>query len=107
MAISAKVEMDTLRGELFNEILDLVVASGKYDDVMLIKSNRFCFPCIGMNGTELFCEVTVSIPKGTKSEPYDGYALAKDYAFKLSEKEQKAKERKAEAERKRKEKENA
>lgn len=107
MAISAKVERDMLREQMFNEILRLVTESDSelIDDVMLIKANKFCFPCIGCNGTELYTEVTVSVPTGSKDEPYNGYERAQDYVFALEEKKRKAEERAAEKEAKRKKKE--
>lgn len=98
MAISAKVERDTLRQQMFDEIVRILSESDSelIDDVMIVKSNKFCFPCIGCNGTELYTEVTVSVPTGSKDEPYNGYERAQDYVFTLEEKKRKQTEREAE-----------
>ena len=74
----------------------LELFSTEYEDVMLIESNQFCFPLVGVNGTELYARLTVSIPTGTKGEPFNGYELAQDYVFRCEEAEAKAKEREAE-----------
>ena len=94
MKISNKVERDMARESVISKALELFAS--EYDDVMLIESNQFCFPLVGVNGTELYGRVTISIPTGTKGEPFNGYELAKDYVFRCEEAEAKAKEREAE-----------
>lgn len=99
MGMSLKQEMDLLRAEYTEKILEM--CGSVFDDVMRVKGdNKFCFPVVGAAGTELFCEITVSIPKGSKDEPYDGYALARDWAFACEEKERKRKEKEEEKKRK-------
>ena len=100
MAISAKKERDLVRAEVIEKSLELY--SAVYDDVMLIDSNQFCFPLVGVNGTELYARITVSIPTGAKGEPFNGYELAQDYVFKCEEDARKKSEREAEKERKKK-----
>lgn len=94
MKISNKVERDMARESVISKALELFAS--EYDDVMLIESNQFCFPLVGVNGTELYARLTVSIPTGTKGEPFNGYELAQDYVFRCEEAEAKAKEREAE-----------
>ena len=89
MKISAKKERDLAREEIITKALELF--STEFDDVMLIESNQFCFPLVGVNGTELYARLTVSIPTGAKGEPFNGYELAKDYVFRCEEAEAKAK----------------
>ena len=89
MKISNKVERDMARESVIAKALELFAS--EYDDVMLIESNQFCFPLVGVNGTELYARLTVSIPTGTKGEPFNGYELAKDYVFRCEEAEAKAK----------------
>jgi len=104
MAISDKKERDLKREEVIAEILTILADSNSalIDDVMQIKSNEFCFPVVGCNGTELFAKIAISIPTGSKDEPFDGYALAQDYLFKLEEDKRKAEERAAAKEAKKK-----
>lgn len=94
MKISAKKERDLARESVISKALELFAS--EYDDVMLIESNQFCFPIVGVNGSELYARLTVSIPTGTKGEPFNGYELAQDYVFRREEAEAKAKEREAE-----------
>lgn len=94
MKISNKVERDMARESVISKALELFAT--EYEDVMLIESNQFCFPLVGVNGTELYGRVTISIPTGTKGEPFNGYELAQDYVFRCEEAEAKAKEREAE-----------
>ena len=94
MSISPKKERDMARESVISKALELFASA--YDDVMLIESNQFCFPLVGVNGTELYGRVTISIPTGTKGEPFNGYELAQDYVFRCEEAEAKAKEREAE-----------
>ena len=98
MKISAKQERDMARESVISKALELF--STEYEDVMLIESNQFCFPLVGVNGTELYARLTVSIPTGAKGEPFNGYELAQDYVFRCEEAEAKAKEREAEKKKK-------
>ena len=98
MKISATKERDIARESVISKALELF--STEYEDVMLIESNQFCFPLVGVNGTELYARLTVSIPTGAKGEPFNGYELAQDYVFRCEEAEAKAKEREAEKKKK-------
>ena len=64
MKISAKKERDMARESVISKALELFAS--EYDDVMLIESNQFCFPLVGVNGTELYARLTVSIPTGKR-----------------------------------------
>ena len=89
MKISATKERSLARESVIAKALELFAT--EYEDVMLIESNQFCFPLVGVNGTELYGRVTISIPTGSKGEPFNGYELAKDYVFRCEEAEAKAK----------------
>jgi len=65
--------------------------AGRDEQVMEIASNAICFPCVIEDGDEAFIKVVVSIPKGAKDEPFDGFAEAEDWAFRKAEKAEKAK----------------
>lgn len=70
------------------------------EQVLDIASNAICFPCVEEDGDEAFVKVVVSIPKGTKDEPFDGFAQAEDWEFRKAEKAEKAKAKAAEKARK-------
>ena len=98
MKMTLTQERNALRTAIFDELLTIIADSDSQliDDTMQVRSNKFCFPCVGANDTEFFCEITVSIPTGSKDEPYNGYDLADDYARHVKEKEAKAKAKKKE-----------
>lgn len=63
-------------------------------EVLTTGSNEICVPIVGSDGEEGYVVLTFKIPKGSRDgEPYDGYEVAKDYAFHLEEKARKDKER--------------
>lgn len=93
MAISRKAEREILRGEFLQRIIDMFLTEN--EEVLRVKSNEIAIPCVGCEGNEDFAVVTVKIPTGANKglDVYDGYELAKDYEYKLAEKEEKAKEK--------------
>ena len=93
MAISRKAEREILRGEFLQRIIDMFLSEN--EEVLRVKSNEIAIPCVGCEGNEDFAVITVKIPTGANKglEVYDGYELAKDYAYKVAEKEEKAKEK--------------
>ena len=100
MAISRKAERELIRKEYLEMVSKFLAHAG--EEVLLVKSNEIAIPCVGCEGNEDFLVITFKVPTGANKglEPYDGYALAKDYVHNLAEKERKAEERKAEKERK-------
>lgn len=91
MAISRKAERELLRNEYLDEIIQMFLDAE--DEVLRVKSNEIAIPVVGCEGNEDFIVITVKVPTGANKglEPYDGYAVAEDYAHNLAEKERKAK----------------
>lgn len=95
---TASMLRNELRDNLLAEFIQWRISMG--DDAMQTKGNRFMFPCVDEKGNDLFCEVTISIPTGSRDgEGYDGYAEAEGYKADLEDKrilkEQRDKERQA------------
>lgn len=64
------------------------------EEILQTNSNELCLPWVDDEGKEGYITITFRIPKGSRDgEAYDGYAIAQDYAFKVSEKERLAKEK--------------
>lgn len=63
------------------------------EDVLQVESNQLAFPVTDAEGNEDFIVLVVKIPTGANKgkEPYDGYAMAEDYALRQKQKEEKAK----------------
>ena len=91
MAISRKAERELLRNEYLDEIIQMFLDAE--EEVLRVKSNEIAIPVVGCEDNEDFIVITVKVPTGANKglEPYDGYAVAEDYAHNLAEKERKAK----------------
>lgn len=74
---------DITRNFYLEAITKALTANG--EQVLPIASNAICFPCVIEDGDEAFVKVVVSIPKGSKDEPFDGFAEAEDYEFRKAE----------------------
>ena len=92
--MTEKMAKDITRGKYVERLMDHYTELGEH--VLQIKSNEFCFPILDELGNEQFIKVVVSIPNGSKGEPFDGYSEAEAYAMDLAKKVDKAAKAKAE-----------
>lgn len=63
-------------------------------DALPVSASELAIPCLDAEGNEKWVLIKVSIPRGTRNgqgsyDPYDGYAVAEDYAQDCVEKAQK------------------
>lgn len=87
---TAKTLRDSLRAHYVRVLMDAM----SDEDVLLTNSNEFAFPVVDEANNEHFIVVTVKVPTGSRDgEPYDGYAMAKEYELKCAERERKNAER--------------
>ena len=100
MAISRKAEREILR-EGYVELVSTMLECSGYE-VLKVKSNEIALPAVGCEGNEDWIVITIKVPTGANKglEPYDGYAEAEDYEYKLKEKAEKARKKEKEKERK-------
>ena len=100
MAVSRKTERELIRKQYLELVSKFLEQFG--DEVLLVNSNEIAIPVVGCEDNEDFLVITFKVPTGANKglEPYDGYAMAEDYARKVTEKARKAEERKAEKARK-------
>jgi hypothetical protein len=89
-----KAQLETaLRNQFLTFVTEQVQAS--FDtDVLPVSASELAIPCLDAEGNEKFVLIKVSIPRGTRNgeggyDPYDGYAVAEDYAIDCQEKAQK------------------
>ena len=96
----AKSTRKELREKLKSEYLEKVIESFSEEEILRVGSNEIAIPVVDSEGNEDYIVIVVKIPTGSRldGEPYDGYAVAEDYAMKQEEKARKAEERKAKAE---------
>lgn len=86
-----------LENKLRNECLELLheTLDNKYGcDVLPVSASEIALPVTDAEGNEKWILIKVSIPRGTRNgsggyDPYDGYAVAEDYALDCEEKAQK------------------
>jgi hypothetical protein len=78
--------VDNFRRNIVAELKDFFEKKG--EDVGYINSNEVNFPCL-IGEDEKWVVVRVIIPKGTKTEEYDGYAMREQYSIKVAETEEK------------------
>ena len=97
MAVSRKQLREQVKAKYMEKLIDFFKES---EEVLRVGSNEIAFPVIDSEGNEDFIVLTCKIPTGANkgTEPYDGYAMAEEYQFKLKEKaEKKAKAEEAKA----------
>ena len=89
-----KAQLET---KLRNTYLDLIrnmINEEVQTDALTVSASELAIPCLDEEGNEKFVLIKVSIPRGTRNgaggyDPYDGYAVAEDYAIDCEEKAQK------------------
>ena len=86
----------TLENNLRNKVLDFLRNSckGEYEtDALTTSASEFAIPLLDDEGNEKYVLIHVSIPRGKRVggtyEPYDGYAVAEEYAAEMAEKQAK------------------
>ena len=89
-----KAQLETkLRNSFLNFVTEQVQTA--FDtDVLAVSASELAIPTLDEEGNEKFVLIKVSIPRGTRNgqggyDPYDGYAIAEDYAQDCVEKAQK------------------
>lgn len=90
---SRKLLRDKLKRYYIEELTKWLENAG--EEILRTGSNEIAFPVTDEEGNEDFVVITVKIPVGAnkRTEPYDGYAMAEDYAIRQKEKAEKAKEK--------------
>ena len=73
-----------------------MIAEKVETDALEVSASELAIPCLDAEGGERWVVIKVSIPRGTRNgnggyDPYDGYAVAEDYAQDLAEKADKKK----------------
>ena len=87
-----KAQLETaLRNDFLTFVRDMV--KEHYEtDVLPVSASELAIPCLDAEDNEKFVLIKVSIPRGTRDgkggyDPYDGYAVAEDYALTCQERQ--------------------
>lgn len=92
MAVSNKVLKDALRAKYTLLVANLFEQTG--EEVLYTNSNEVAFPVVDAEGNEAFVTITVKVPSGSRDgDPYDGYAMAQEYAMRCEKRKRSAEER--------------
>jgi hypothetical protein len=89
MANTAKVSRENIRTTYMEKVRDYL--SGNGEEVLQVGSNEYAIPVVRDDGEDDYIVLTFKMPIGSRDgDPYDGYSLANDYAFKCEERKKKA-----------------
>jgi hypothetical protein len=86
-----KAQLETALRNKFLSFVSETISQEMETDVLPVSASELAIPCLDADGNEKFVLIKVSIPRGTRNgqggyDPYDGYAVAEDYALDLAEK---------------------
>ena len=89
-----KAQLETKLRNTYLDMIRNMVSSEVETDALTVSASELAIPCLDEEGNEKFVLIKVSIPRGTRNgqggyDPYDGYAVAEDYATDCTEKAQK------------------
>ena len=89
-----KAQLETAIRNRFLSFITETISKEMEIDALPVSASELAIPCLDDEGNEKWALVKVSIPRGTRNgsggyDPYDGYAVAEDYALDLEEKAQK------------------
>lgn len=89
-----KAQLETALRNKFLAFVSETISQEMQTDVLPVSASELAIPCLDAEGNEKFVLVKISIPRGTRNgqggyDPYDGYAVAEDYAIDCEEKAQK------------------
>ena len=86
-----KAQLETALRNKFLSFISDTISQEMETDVLVVSASELAIPCLDEENNEKFVLIKVSIPRGTRNgqggyDPYNGYAVAEDYAFDLEEK---------------------
>ena len=89
-----KAQLETSIRNRFLSFIAQTISQEMEIDALPVSASELAIPCLDDEVNEKWALVKVSIPRGTRNgaggyDPYDGYAVAEDYALDCKEKTQK------------------
>lgn len=89
-----KAQLETSLRNRFLDMVKEMMENAEETDALRVSASELAIPCLDDEGNEKWVLVKISIPRGTRNgeggyDPYDGYAVAEDYAIDCEEKAQK------------------
>ena len=89
-----KAQLETALRNTYLNLVREMISDKVATDALPVSASELAIPCLDEEGNEKWVLIKVSIPRGTRNgeggyDPYDGYAVAEDYALDCEEKAQK------------------
>ena len=89
-----KAQLENALRNDYLELIKTVLSNEREIDALSVGASEIAVPCLDAEGNEAWVLIRVSVPRGTRNgeggyTPYDGYAVAEDYAIDCAEKAQK------------------
>ena len=89
-----KAQLENAIRNRFLSFITQTISQEMEIDALPVSASELAIPCLDDEGNEKWALIKVSIPRGTRNgsggyDPYDGYAVAEDYALDCEEKAQK------------------
>ena len=86
-----KAQLETALRNTYLNLIREMISDKVATDALAVSASELAIPCLDEEGNEKFVLIKVSIPRGTRNgeggyDPYDGYAVAEDYAIDCEEK---------------------
>ena len=86
-----KAQLETALRKTYLEMIKTMLSEQCEIDALPVGASEMAVPCLDAEGGEAWVLIKVSVPRGTRNgsggyDPYDGYAVAEDYALDLQEK---------------------
>ena len=80
-----KAQLETALRNTYLSFIANAITQEMETDALPVSASELAIPCLDEEGNEKFVLIKVSIPRGTRNgeggyDPYDGYAVAEDYA---------------------------
>lgn len=94
MAVSKRSLDEALRARYMQVVEQFLEEQG--EEVLRTGSNEIAIPCVNDAGNDEYLVIVFKVPTGERGgEPYNGHAMAEDFAMKQEAKAAKAKEQAA------------
>jgi hypothetical protein len=86
-----KAQLETALRNTYLSFIAQAISKEMEIDALSVSASELAVPCLDDEGNEKFVLIKVSVPRGTRNgqggyDPYDGYAVAEDYAIDCEEK---------------------
>lgn len=70
---------EQLRGKYVNAVGNFFRSQGEHVHFDPTMPQKLFFPVVDVTGAERWCAVTISLPKGSKEQPFDGYVEGEEW----------------------------